>query len=575
MTGEDGGHGATKPEARVENLIQSRISELEDTITRDVAEEREIADRVRAEQKRMANLVNAADSEIDKLNLLQRRYTALFQDMQRLEHDYARSRLGEASLRKDREVAAADLQKSNAIKQKLEALCRELQKENKRVKDDSKRLAVIEQEKRIELNNKFETTIFEIKSKMDAEHNDLGRRRVADVELREKFKSFLEQYDVRETHYQQTLSAKDLQIQLLETRNERCQRTLQLEADRSKLLHVQVSTFSETESELRSQLNIYVDKFRQVEDTLNNSNDLFLNFRREMETMTKKTKKLERENGLIRAKCDAANLNILEMVEERQRNRREIEALQQRSAKLEGICRALQSRRLDSASHTGDPSQQLSSDDSDPSSSWNMQERDVMKLGDARLNPTGGSAVQDSHRPSSGSASDRSKSQHSPSTLMSPTQAESNTRRLVPLEEKLMRFVRREIAVVPPRASNSNAVSGSLVGTTESQARDNGDIGAGHYSDRDLLEKSRQVFHVLRDSLDLSSTSAELNSALHKDVEQALNMLECNMDAEALFGSMTRTECDQIFAQLSSVLSAAQTSRGGLSATRAVTSRPR
>lgn len=68
--------------------------------------------------------------------------------------------------------------------------------------------------------------------------------------------------------------------------------------------------------ELRSQLNVYIEKFKQVEDTLNNSNDLFLTFRKEMEQMTKKAKKLEKENATVRAKCDTMNRNLLEMAEE-------------------------------------------------------------------------------------------------------------------------------------------------------------------------------------------------------------------------------------------------------------------
>ena len=42
-------------------------------------------------------------------------------------------------------------------------------------------------------------------------------------------------------------------------------------ANRVKSLDAQVSTFSTTESELRSQLNIYVEKFKQVRCPIINS----------------------------------------------------------------------------------------------------------------------------------------------------------------------------------------------------------------------------------------------------------------------------------------------------------------
>ena len=43
------------------------------------------------------------------------------------------------------------------------------------------------------------------------------------------------------------------------------------EAKKSRTLNSQVSTFSQTETELRSQLNIYVEKFKQVSLLLSRS----------------------------------------------------------------------------------------------------------------------------------------------------------------------------------------------------------------------------------------------------------------------------------------------------------------
>lgn len=99
----------------------------------------------------------------------------------------------------------------------------------------------------------------------------------------------------------------------------------------------------------------------QVEDTLNNSNDLFLTFRREMvittellvgcsvlircqEEMSKKTKRLEKENLSLTRKQEATNRNILEMAEERARTAKELEQLRARNKKLENLCRGMQAQ---------------------------------------------------------------------------------------------------------------------------------------------------------------------------------------------------------------------------------------
>lgn len=335
----------TKKQPNLPSLIASKISELEKENTRDEEEEKEIARAVKAEHRKLSTLVSETDTEIGKVTLLQRKYTSLFQDMQRLEREHARQRSKSEKSSKEFSASKIELNKAVNMKHKLETLCRELQKENKRVKEDSKRLAQSEQQKRVELNNKFETTIFEIKTKMDEDSGAAGKRRFEDNELKDKFKSFLEQYELREQHFHATLRTKELEVQLNQACAEKFKKTSDLNEQRAKTLHSQVSTFSETESELRSQLNIYVEKFKQVEDTLNNSNDLFLNFRKEMETMTKKTKKLEKENALIRSKCDTANKSILEMAEERAKYRKEIETLKQKSTKLENLCRALQTER--------------------------------------------------------------------------------------------------------------------------------------------------------------------------------------------------------------------------------------
>jgi hypothetical protein len=79
-----------------------------------------------------------------------------------------------------------------------------------------------------------------------------------------------------------------------------------------------------------------------VEDTLNNSNDLFLTFRKEMEEMSKKTKRLEKENLQLTRKQDATNRNVLQMAEERTKQDKEMSLLQKRNAKLEQLCRTMQ-----------------------------------------------------------------------------------------------------------------------------------------------------------------------------------------------------------------------------------------
>ena len=87
---------------------------------------------------------------------------------------------------------------------------------------------------------------------------------------------------------------------------------------------------------------LYLTSAPQVEETLNNSNELFLTFRKEMEEMSKKTKRLEKENLNLTRKHDLTNRNILEMAEERTKVNKEMETLRKKNNTLESVIRRMQ-----------------------------------------------------------------------------------------------------------------------------------------------------------------------------------------------------------------------------------------
>lgn len=83
--------------------------------------------------------------------------------------------------------------------------------------------------------------------------------------FRHKFKSFLEQYELREIHFYSLMRTKECEVQYTLARYEQQRKLADAEALRARTLNAQVSTFTQTETELRSQLNIYVEKFKQVD----------------------------------------------------------------------------------------------------------------------------------------------------------------------------------------------------------------------------------------------------------------------------------------------------------------------
>ncbi|CAG8660952.1 2877_t:CDS:2, partial [Acaulospora colombiana] len=211
--------------------------------------------------------------------------------------------------------------------------------------EESKRLAVNEKQKREELSSKFENTIWEIKSKMEEDADEKKKRTEDNELLKDKFRSFLEQYELREKHFNSVIRSKDLELQLYEAKLQQQKQLTEQEVNKVTSLKGQVDVLSKAEAELHRHLNVHIDKFKQVEETLNKSNELFETFRKEMGQMTQKTKKLEKENALIKGKCVTMNKNILEMAEERARDQKFIEDTKRKEVNLENLCRALQAER--------------------------------------------------------------------------------------------------------------------------------------------------------------------------------------------------------------------------------------
>ena len=227
---------------------------------------------------------------------------------------------------------------------------------------DVQRLEKVEAKIRAELHARLEQMVMDVQDVILSTESSPEQTETHDTDelFRQKFKSFVEQYELRELHFQSILRTKDLEIQYQMARLVEQRKAQELESSKSHQLTRQVSTFSQTETELRSQLNIYVEKLKQVgihlgiwshithrsqvEDTLNNSNDLFLTFREEMEEMSKKTKRLEKENLTLTRKHEATNQNILKMAEERTKAAKEMEALRKRNERLEKLCRGMQAQ---------------------------------------------------------------------------------------------------------------------------------------------------------------------------------------------------------------------------------------
>ncbi|CAM1507925.1 Fc.00g047730.m01.CDS01 [Cosmosporella sp. VM-42] len=324
-------------------LLQARISQLEQDAAGEKDQELEIEREVKRANRDLLQQVSKMDN-MQKIDHLTKRSSELLADMRRLERENQKNKRRGDNLQKERDTNRTELSKTVGLKEKLEKLCRELQRDNNKMKNENKELQTKQKHNNTAWDEKYATLLSKLEGYQ--EEKDTPRKQVVDMEVDElfrvRFKSFIEQYELRELHFHSLMRTKELEVQYHMARYEREKKNAESESTKARHLQAQVQAFTKTETELRNQLNVYVDKFKQVEDTLNNSNDLFLSFRKEMEDMSKKGKRLEKENEALKRQKEATAANIIRMAEERQEWKKKTEAAEKKTEKLMSIIQQMQ-----------------------------------------------------------------------------------------------------------------------------------------------------------------------------------------------------------------------------------------
>ncbi len=82
--------------------------------------------------------------------------------------------------------------------------------------------------------------------------------------FRQRFKSILDQYELRELHFNSLMRTKELEVQYNMARFERERKRADGEVQLRMRLSDQVQAFARTENDLRTQLSIYAEKFKQL-----------------------------------------------------------------------------------------------------------------------------------------------------------------------------------------------------------------------------------------------------------------------------------------------------------------------
>ncbi|KAI0398166.1 myosin-like coiled-coil protein-domain-containing protein [Xylariaceae sp. FL0594] len=333
----------TMDSTEASKLVAARISQLEVDTAAEKEQEAEIEREVRKHNRELNNQMHKMN-DTAKVTLLTKRSSELFASLKRLERDNTKNKKRADQLQKEKDASRTDLTKQIGLKEKLEKLCRELQKENNKLKNEHRALNDAHDRLKSSSDERFKKVLETLEAYQ--EEKDNPRKQVVYMKAEElfknRFKSLIDQYELRELHFHSAMRTKEIEVQWNMARYEQQKKAAEAEANRARQLNSQVVTLTKTENELRNQLSAYAEKYKQVEQSLNNSNELYLTFRKEVEEMSKRTKKLERDNEAYRRKDMALNQNILKMAEERNKHLKELEDTRKKNQKLTSIINQMQ-----------------------------------------------------------------------------------------------------------------------------------------------------------------------------------------------------------------------------------------
>jgi len=259
-------------------------------------------------------------------------------------------------LQREKEHLQTENSKGILARSRLEELCRELQRQNKVVKEESMLRIKEEEERRKEVATKFQTTLSEVSTLLQQNNEKNNKLREENSEMAVKLQMLCDQYTLREQHLDKLGKQYDIERQLNEARLAKTR--MEAAEDKEKMLREKQNLLldlaeyqkksqlqQQEEVGLRTQLSMYTDKYDDFQKALTTSNRTFVGFKDQMDTMTKKLKNLEKETATWKQRWEKSNTTLLDMATEKKHRDAELSNVTKQLAQLEKLCRALQTER--------------------------------------------------------------------------------------------------------------------------------------------------------------------------------------------------------------------------------------
>ncbi|XP_022692469.1 gamma-taxilin-like isoform X2 [Varroa jacobsoni] len=238
--------------------------------------------------------------------------------------------------------------RSLLARDRLEGLCRELQKHNNAIKEESALRRREEEEKRKHIAAKFQATLTDISTLMADTQETSAKLRQDNAQLAGKLRTLVNHYDIWEKHSENMLKQKTIEADLAMAKLREAQllrekdvteveHSRKLLETATKEMQLQLKASLRNEILLREQLKLHNDKYEEFQEAIVSSNKMFTDFKGEVESMGKQTRKFEKEALQWKQRWEEANLATARVFQEKTKSDFKVETLSR-------LCRSLQDK---------------------------------------------------------------------------------------------------------------------------------------------------------------------------------------------------------------------------------------
>lgn len=164
-----------------------------------------------------------------------KKYSEVIDENRKLQLSLKQSEKKVQMIQREKDQLQTERSKAVLTRSRLESLCRELQRQNKAVKEESLLKLREEEEKRKEVSAKFQSTLGELTALM-SQNNEKNTKLYEDnMEMSKNFKSLCEQVELREQQFEKIHQQMQLEIQLAEAKLAKV--TLEMTSEKEALLN--------------------------------------------------------------------------------------------------------------------------------------------------------------------------------------------------------------------------------------------------------------------------------------------------------------------------------------------------